>query len=69
MIRYAFTLECERVLSDDDQAEMQDALESQAASVLCDLRGGDSGDVRVRFVPSRTQDFGVAVGGQDGTWD
>lgn len=49
-VRYTLTLTVDGQLSRDDKDELADAMAGEASSVLCDLRGGDSGGVDVRFV-------------------
>lgn len=51
MRRYALVLECWDLgkLGDSATEELREELESAAAGVLCDLRGGDSGPVGLEF--------------------
>ena len=47
---YTLVLTVEGTLSDEAKEELAEAMASEASSVLCDLRGGDSGGVKVDFV-------------------
>ena len=48
-VRYTLVLDVDGQLSPEERAEVADELQSAAAGVLCDLYGGDSGEVALRF--------------------
>lgn len=47
--KYKLVLTIEGKLTADQKDDLADAMAGEASSVLCDMRGGDSGSVKVEF--------------------
>ncbi len=49
-MRYEILLHVDEELDDDAKDQIAEGMASEASMVLCDIRGGDSGGVKVEFV-------------------